>query len=250
MRIRHRRRGKAAGSLAAALAGLAVLVLPTAAPAHAASPCSSDNPPDWCFEEPGDGLNDPYGTLSPVTRSPGGIMVSGQAHDPDGGPVSVTFSMGGTTVGTLTTDSGGAYSGFLGVPTATGTVCAVANNIGAGTDAGIGCSALSVSHDPVGSLDTYTVSGSSVVVEGWALDPDTAGPVQVMVEYGGHDYGPYTADVSRPDVAAAYPGYGDRHGYRVTFTPPVLYGCNFAFGVRVLNTGAGTDSWPGFWICS
>jgi len=250
MKVQRGLSNKALGCLTAALASLAVLVLPTAAPAHAASPCTWDNPPAWCFEEPDDSVDDPTGTLSSVTRSPGGITVAGQARDRNGGPVSVTISVGSTVVGTLTADQNGAYSGFLSVPTATGTVCAVANNVGAGTDAGIGCSTQTVGHDPIGSLDSYTVVGSSVVVKGWSIDPDTSGPVQVMVEYAGHEYGPYTANVSRPDVGAAYPGYGNYHGYEVTFTPPVLYGCNFAFSVKTLNVGAGADSYPGFWICS
>ncbi|MFE9093243.1 hypothetical protein [Streptomyces sp. NPDC007264] len=238
------------GCLAAALTSIALLVLPTATTAHAASPCTSDNPPDWCFEEPGDWMYDPTGTLSSAVRSPGGVTVSGHAVDPDGGPVTVGITVGGALVGSLTADQSGAFSGFVSVPTATGTVCAVATNIGMGVDAGIGCSSLTVGHDPIGGLDVYTGNGTSVILKGWTLDPDTTDPIQVTVNYAGTDYGPFTANVSRPDVATAHPGYGAYHGYEITFTPPVLYGCNFAFQVKSLNVGGGTDSYPGGYFCS
>ncbi|GJF34333.1 hypothetical protein KNE206_70330 [Kitasatospora sp. NE20-6] len=240
-----------AGRLAAATALTAAAVLPLAAPASAQSVCDSPAPPAWCTD-PGEPANDPYGELASATRVPGGIKVAGWAHDEDGGPVKVRITVGGTTVATLTADGSGgeAFSGVVVVPTATGAVCATAVNVGSGSNTSIGCSPLAVGHDPIGSMDSWSVQGQSIVVNGWALDPDSTGPAQVYIEYAGGTYGPFRADRSRPDVGAAYPGYGDLHGYQAVFTPPVMYGCNNYLFVKAVNTAAGADATVGGWFCS
>jgi len=70
-----------------------------------------------------------------------------------------------------------------------------------------------ISPDPVGFLDSVTYAGGGVVrVSGWALDPDTYDPIDVHVYVGSNPVG-VRADASRPDIAAAYPGWGDRHGF-------------------------------------
>ena len=53
-------------------------------------------------------------------------------------------------------------------------------------------------------------------VGGWAIDPDTADPIDVHV-YVDSSGRAITADGSRPDVAAAFPGYGANHGFAATF---------------------------------
>lgn len=240
----------AARSAAVAVALAAALAVPAfaSAPASAQSVCDSPAPPEWCSE--GEPPNDPYGELTSVTRVPGGITVSGWAEDADGGPVKVRISVGGATVTTLTADASGGFSGSVAVPTASGAVCATALNIGSGVNSSIGCSPAPVGHDPIGSLDNWTLQGQSVVVEGWALDPDSSGSGQVYIEYAGATYGPFPADLSRPDVAAAHPGYGAAHGFRAVFTPPVLYGCYNYIGVRGVNVAAGADATVGSWLCS
>ncbi|OZB81465.1 MAG: hypothetical protein B7X32_16755 [Microbacterium sp. 13-71-7] len=49
-------------------------------------------------------------------------------------------------------------------------------------------------------------------VSGWAIDPDTSSPIAVHFYIDGVGVAK-TADQSRPDVAAAYPGSGDKHGF-------------------------------------
>jgi hypothetical protein len=59
-----------------------------------------------------------------------------------------------------------------------------------------------------------------VTVSGWALDPDqptVSGAVHVYVDGGGTAL---VADVSRPDVAAAFPGAGAAHGFTLSVTVP------------------------------
>ncbi len=92
--------------------------------------------------------------------------------------------------------------------------------------------------NPFGSLDLASKSDGKITVRGWAIDPDTTGPVKVHVYANGQIKGEFTADTSRPDVAAAYPGWGANHGYSATFA---------AAGdqnvcVYVINTGPGNTN--------
>ncbi|MFD0372718.1 hypothetical protein [Streptomyces sp. NPDC127114] len=243
--------------LAATVAALALGagVLAAAPAAHAQSICDGPTPPEWCdgggVEDPPVNY-DPEGALTSVTRVPGGVNVSGWASDPDGtGATRVKVTVGGTWVATLDANqSGGRFSGFVSVPTATGQVCATAVNTGYGTDTGLGC-ANSVGHDPVGHLDGYRVDGGSVTMWGWALDPDTAASTQVYVQYSdGNTYGPYPADQTRTDVGAAYPGYGDAHGFSFTFTPTEVHRCYTAWLVQAVDLHAGADKSVGGYFCS
>ena len=242
--------------LAAAAAVLALGAgLFTAAPAaHAESICNGPQPPEWCdggVEDPPVSY-DPEGRLSSVTRAPGGINVSRWATDPDGtAPTRVKITVGGTWIATLDANqAGGGFSGFVSVPTATGQVCATALNTGQGRDVGLGCS-ISVSHDPVGHLDGYRVDGNSVTMWGWTLDPDTTTPTSVYVQYSdGNTYGPYPATQTRTDVGAAYPGYGDGHGFQFTFTPTQIHGCYTAWTVKAVDLHAGEDKAIGGYFCS
>ncbi|MFI5529534.1 hypothetical protein ACIA8O_13450 [Kitasatospora sp. NPDC051853] len=242
------RAGKISGGLAvAALTVGAALVGPGAVTARAQSVCDDPMPPDWCTDNPG---GNPEGSLDSVRRAPGGVEVSGWATDVNGGPVRVKFSVGGTAVGSLTADSSGGFGGFLSVPSATGTVCATAVNIGSGFNTPLGCSSLSVGHDPVGAMDSWRVEGNSIVVTGWAIDPDSSAQTSVYVQYGGQTYGPFPANQPRADVGAANPGYGNDHGYAFSFTPPVISNCYNYLNVIGVNIGAGADKRVGGWFCS
>ncbi|MGY4644706.1 fibronectin type III domain-containing protein [Cellulomonas sp. URHB0016] len=71
-------------------------------------------------------------------------------------------------------------------------------------------------HRPVGYLDSVTVipGGGGVRVVGWALDVDTAGPLEVELRIDGSivPADVLVANRDRPDVGAAYPGSGNLHG--------------------------------------
>ena len=84
----------------------------------------------------------------------------------------------------------------------------------------------------------------SISVSGWAIDPDTATPINVLAYVAGNGYPltgvQATASLSRPDVGAAYPPYGAPHGYTATvgsFTPSGVSVC--VYGV---NVGLGSTS--------
>jgi peptidoglycan/xylan/chitin deacetylase (PgdA/CDA1 family) len=67
---------------------------------------------------------------------------------------------------------------------------------------------------PIGAFDWARIDGAGrITISGWTIDPDTptvSTPVHVYVDGRGK---PITANVSRPDVGAAYPGAGNMHGF-------------------------------------
>ena len=74
---------------------------------------------------------------------------------------------------------------------------------------------------PIGNFESATIAGGKLTVTGWALDqtsPTTS--IQVQMAYtnaqGASNTQTVTANVSRPDVGAAYPGAGDLHGFTMT----------------------------------
>nr|WP_300051159.1 hypothetical protein [uncultured Nocardioides sp.] len=82
--------------------------------------------------------------------------------------------------------------------------------------------------DPIGSLElAESLDPSTLVVAGWAVDPDTAAPVDVRVEVAGAagtpplelSLGP--ASIDRPEVGATYDGIGDQHGFHDRLDLPV-----------------------------
>jgi SpoIID/LytB domain protein len=93
--------------------------------------------------------------------------------------------------------------------------------------------------NPLGNWESTQVSASNVRVQGWAFDPDTANPIEIhaYVAGGGTNLGP--AAVSRPDVEAAYPGFGAAHGFDKTLiVPPGTHDlCLYA-----INVGAGANT--------
>lgn len=79
------------------------------------------------------------------------------------------------------------------------------------------------SSDPFGHVDYVTrhpsgVDGvAKIALGGWAADADSpTTPLDIHVYQGEHFIGAYPASGSRPDVAAAFPGISDSHGFDVT----------------------------------
>jgi NTE family protein len=66
---------------------------------------------------------------------------------------------------------------------------------------------------PFGYVDEVSANGAGVRVRGWTIDPNTKSPIDVHVYVDGAMTASATAGGSRPDVAAAHPGYGDAHGF-------------------------------------
>lgn len=83
-----------------------------------------------------------------------------------------------------------------------------------------------------------------VNIVGWAIDPDTDQPIQIDLYQGLYPTAPgigrITANVSRPDVGSAYPGYGNNHGFNTTITINPL-GENRVCAYAINHTGPGDN---------
>jgi hypothetical protein len=91
--------------------------------------------------------------------------------------------------------------------------------------------------NPTGTVERLAPVGNAVQVSGWALDPDSTASIEVHVYINGGGYNLGPADLSRPDVAAAFPGYGDRHGFQAEL--PLSPGDNQVC-VYAINVGVGS----------
>jgi hypothetical protein len=173
------------------------------------------------------------GNLEEVTASGATVQVSGWALDPDTpAAIDVQLNVNGRYKSTVRADrgrpdvgaaypasgSGHGFSTTLVLPPATYQVCAYALNVLGGTTAKprLGCFAVKVpaSVSPKGNLDEVTRSGGYLVARGWAYDPDVpTTSIDVHFYVDGRWGGLVKADQSRPDVAAAFRGAGEAHGY-------------------------------------
>jgi hypothetical protein len=170
----------------------------------------------------------PFGALDAVTTTPSSVTASGWAMDPDTRePIPVhmyvdgasqAFTANGSRPDVDAAFGNGAAHGFTAtMPAAPGShqVCVYAIKPPPGINVSLGCRTVTVANAaPFGVIDSVTAAPGSVTASGWAIDPDTTAPIPVHMYVDGAAAA-FTADVSRPDVAAAF-GKGDRHGYRTT----------------------------------
>ena len=200
----------------------------------------------------------PFGSFDTAQVRPGEIALRGWAIEPDGvDPASLRVTVGGVpqpvaTASSPRPDVAGAFpfyggrNGFdltLPTPAAEGRqeVCVTVLNKGPGTDAALGCRTIDVTHRPFGSFDSVTAAGGALSLSGWAIDPDTASPIGVHVYVDGVPAAGLRAEASRPDVAGAFPGYGDRHGFAAALPGSYARGSHQVC-VYAINSGAGNDN--------
>jgi hypothetical protein len=175
-------------------------------------------------------VGNPVGRLDTLSYDPSGLRVSGWALDPNlGDPIDVHVYVDGVARGSDQAslprpDIGAAFPAYgsghgfaITVPIGGGahTVCAYGINVGIGGNAGLGCRRFVVPADPYGRFDVATARYDMVRVQGWSIDPNTAAAIPIHVYVDGVARAAITADASRPDVAAAHPGYGPDHGFDV-----------------------------------
>ncbi len=195
----------------------------------------------------------PIGSLDLVRGSYWGIDVAGWAIDPntaasipvhvyvDGRGTPLTASGRRDDVAAALPGYGRAHGFSARMPASPGrhTVCAYGIDVAApGGNAAIGCRTVVVPDgSPVGSLDLAATAWGYVRVAGWAFDPDTPAPIGVHVYVNGVGRA-FTADQSRPDVAAAFAGYGAGHGFDVA-VPRVGAGPNTVcvYAIEAAGTG-------------
>ncbi|MGI8664746.1 MAG: fibronectin type III domain-containing protein [Jatrophihabitans sp.] len=172
----------------------------------------------------------PLGNLEVVQLRPGGVSLAGWAMD--------AFSTAASAVRVYVDSrpaAGGAASasrpdllasfpnmgaghGFtIFTPLSVGIhrVCTYVINPRHATNLGLRCVSVSRLANPVGSSTSITRTGTTntVTVTGWALDPDSLGPIVVHVFSDGVDKQTVTANAAVASVGAAWPAYGTGHGY-------------------------------------
>jgi hypothetical protein len=199
------------------------------------------------------GVN-PLGSLDRATVQPSGVRVQGWALDPEtDGPVQVHFYVdgrgaGSTTANTNRPDVQSRFPGFsaahgydtvIAVPQGRHSVCAYAINVGAGGNRQLGCRAVNVQNNPIGSLDVVAPHLGYATVRGWTVDPNRTTPINVHIYADGNPVEAVLADQDRPDVARVVPGYGAAHGFQrdIALTSGAHTVC--AYG---LNEGAGGNA--------
>lgn len=216
-----------------------------------AVPQPSDNPMLDCRTVTVAG-GSPFGALDHLSATVGGIAVSGWAIDPDlAGPSYAWVDVSGSGVPMLANgsrpdvalaypsyDDARGFSGVIAMPGGTYRVCVTLVNVGSGSDTPLACRGVTVlGGSPLGNVDYLARVPGGIAVSGWMIDPDVAGPGYVWVDVDGAGM-PVLADASRPDVARAYPGYGDRHGYSTVIPSP----SGRRVCVTLVNTGQGSNT--------
>jgi hypothetical protein len=199
---------------------------------------------------PGLSGGSPTGALDSISRVPGGLSVTGWALDPDTtDAVDVHVYVGrsgvSTRAATSRPDVGARFATYgpnhgyaVTVPAGPGSydVCAYAINVGVGSTTLLRCQTVTVGSTPIAGIERTRQVPGGVRFEGWALDPDTASPIDVHA-YVGSSGVATTANLPRPDIEAAFPGYGRAHGFSVV--APVTAGGNQALCTYGINVGAG-----------
>ncbi|MGU3410058.1 glycoside hydrolase family 6 protein [Microbacterium sp. M1A1_1b] len=171
-----------------------------------------------------------------VARS--GMTVSGWSIDEDepASAVTVAVTVDGRSVATLTADA--QRPDLVGLPTGAGTahgwsatvpggagthrVCAVARNLGPGSDSPETCRTVSVTASaPFGTFGSASSpSKRRVDVAGWVFDRDQiASAVTVTVTVDGSRTARFAADAARPDVDRSYAS-GTAHGFAARVVSP------------------------------
>ena len=128
------------------------------------------------------------------------------------------------------------FNAVIGAAPGAHSVCATVVNEGdGGTDQSLGCRSITVvTAAPTGNLEFANRGYGGVILGGWALDIDTAGPVSLSVTVGADPAKIFRAADPRPDVGAAYPGYGDGHGFLVYVAMPAA---PTTVCVKLINVG-------------
>jgi hypothetical protein len=192
----------------------------------------------------------PVGSWDALSLSESGATMWGWALDPDTRSASLTVridvdgvNVGVTTASRSRSDVGAAFPGAgvahgwsfddLSMSPGEHSMCVYAvDNEDAARRTSLGCRKVAVQVTaPMGNWESLSASTAGLSAWGWALDPDAkTAPVSVHVYVDGQWGAAVTANASRPDVGAAFPGAGSAHGwsYSAWATPGVHTVCVYA----------------------
>jgi hypothetical protein len=179
----------------------------------------------------------PVGSLDVLKLAGPGVALSGWTFDPDMPTVTVGVDVtvdGKRAVRLLANRArndvaaahpqAGKLHGFSGsAPLTAGehTVCVTFVNGGRGASSTVRCQLFTMPanaqelNNPIGDLETVTLSGRTITATGWTIDPDAqTTPSVVHVYLNGTVATGIIANQARADIAATYPAAGKLHGYR------------------------------------
>jgi hypothetical protein len=213
--------------------------------------------------------HNPFGHLDVLKSSGAAVTFSGWAADPDtAGTVRVVIRIDNVPTYSVLANQPrpdvakyfpkyGAQRGFAGafsVPAGKHTVCVTAGDLATGSDTVFACGIVyantptmapivstAATSRPIGRMEASSFSAGKLTVTGWTLDKDTAASLQVDVIVNGQSYGSAMANLYRPDVQQAYPGYWKYHGYSFT-VPAALAPGNYELCVVAVNNAAGGNT--------
>lgn len=135
--------------------------------------------------------------------------------------------------------SAGRFSGSLPLPAGRHVVCATSLDPAPGFRPDLGCGTVDAPGAPFGNLEALRTSVGRIHVRGWALDPQTAEPVDVQIRRNGTLVATVRADEQRDDLGANAQHYGTAHGFDAT---TVLQPGRNQVCVQVVGVGAGGDA--------
>jgi len=182
-------------------------------------------------------VGSPTGHLDVLKLDGSGVAASGWTYDSDAptAPVSVDLLVDGTRATRLTADRARAdiarayptagpnhgFSGRVDLTSGDHTVCVTFVNLAPkGADNMLRCQLFTVPanamelKNPIGDLETVTVSGRTVSATGWAIDPDApTAALAVHLYANGRLISGVSSSQDRPDIGATNPGAGNAHGF-------------------------------------
>ncbi len=197
----------------------------------------------------------PMGNLEGALQAPGGALVSGWAMDRfSSNPLTIRVYVDAKIaaiaaaaaprpdVAALFPNMGANHGFVMNIPMPVGTHRVCTYIVGrSGAILALRCVQVSRSVNPVGGSSGIARVGTSnvVAVSGWAVDPDTTGPITVQVTSDGVPKQTLNANQGSSWIAARWPAYGPGHAYSagVTLDPGEHQVC-----VIANNVGAGGNS--------
>jgi hypothetical protein len=180
----------------------------------------------------------PGGTLTSVSRVPAGVRFQGNLSITTRVPATL---YGYVTYGPVTTVTTSTRAFDFTIPAFAGNQVCVDVQSG-GQSGNIGCPAFNVTLNPFGAFEWAGSVPQIVDIRGWAIDPDSAAPINVQVYWDGAYVTTVAADKTRTDVGAANPGYGDAHGFDARVTLPSYTAGNHSLCVTGVNVGGGANA--------
>ena len=169
----------------------------------------------------------PNGSFDAGGFAPGGVRVAGWTYYPYSGLIAqVQITVDGAVVADVAANAArgdvaavipgapgnAGFDAVVPVQNVTSNVCVNAHLPGNSTLFSLGCKSVTVPTQPFGSFDAAVNAGNSVRVAGWAVDPQTQGPLEIHVYVDGQISG-LVANRPRGDLAAHLGSWGSSHAF-------------------------------------